>query len=152
MQTRIDEFENVAAHSPFVHAAAIAALRDGHPLEIVVWGTSMWPSLRAGSRVRIDPGARTLLRPGAIVAYARSERLVVHRVIGVRAMEVICRGDNVAGPSEVVRRDDIVGGVVVVARRPLRVRVPTFADARSALRRVRFALSVRIDRLRGRDA
>ena len=91
--------------------AALAAelLRRGHPLELRVAGTSMWPLVTSGDRVRLEPGWP--LRAGQIVAVHRSSALVVHRILRVEADRVLLRGDNAAVADAPVTRAEVLATV-----------------------------------------
>lgn len=96
-------------------ALAVELLRRGRPVEIVAGGGSMWPLVREGDRLVIDPS--TAPRVGALAAVERNEHLVVHRVIRVGDAGVLLHGDNLLGPDPVVTPGEVLG---VVTRQVLR--------------------------------
>ena len=59
------------------------ALRADGAVFLRVFGTSMAPTVPPGSIVHIARAEMISVRPGAIVAYLRSGRIFVHRVISV---------------------------------------------------------------------
>jgi hypothetical protein len=66
--------------------------------EVVTEGRSMFPLIRAGTRVFIRPVAPAELRPGDIIAFRDGERTVVHRLIQARRdagqVQLREKGDN----------------------------------------------------------
>ena len=90
---------------------AAELLRRGRPMELVVGGMSMWPLVRAGERVRLEPAVGA--RVGQLAAVVRDGRLLVHRV--VRAEGGLCelRGDNLERSDGLVPAAQIVGVVTL---------------------------------------
>jgi len=89
-----------------------AVLRRGSPVRATVRGTSMWPTLSPGDRVRVDPvppGWRP--RPGDVVAATGPSGIVVHRVISASDGRVVTWGDNAAMADEPIGTEKIVGRV-----------------------------------------
>lgn len=96
---------------------SISLLAQGTTIRIKAHGYSMYPSIRPGSLLVIEPikikGAPVA---GEIVAIKRESGLVVHRVIKVNisdgVREYIARGDSNAFADSPVRIDMIAGRVV----------------------------------------
>lgn len=106
-----------------------AIIREA-PLPFEVTGDSMYPTLRRGDRIIIEPLDRSP-RPGEIVVFLRRQ-LVSHRFLGGER----CRGDNFLDPDPPVPPDRIVG----VARYRLR-------DGRQTALSRRMPLAARAHRL-----
>jgi hypothetical protein len=80
-------------------ASSLGLVREGVAGGASAWlvarGTSMWPAIHSGARVRIAPLGARAPRPGEIVLVdAGHGDPLMHRVIGVRGSMVILRGDN----------------------------------------------------------
>jgi signal peptidase I len=91
---------------------------------VVLEGTSMRPTLRAGDRLMIEP-----IRPdgplvmGEVVVAATDGRLVAHRVEALNGREVVMRGDARAAADPPIPREAVLGRVVAVSRAPFRERI-----------------------------
>ena len=94
-------------------------LDAGRIIKVRADGFSMFPSLKPGSTVYIQPinGDITPL-PGEIVAWKRESGLVVHRLVRILKNEssilFITRGDSCANEDKAVGADQVVGKVVRV--------------------------------------
>lgn len=87
---------------------AAQLLARGQPVELFVGGSSMWPLVRDGDRLRIVPGRA--VRVGALVAVFARGHLVVHRIVARTADGYVLKGDN-DGPPEPIRACDVLGVV-----------------------------------------
>ena len=105
----MDEFEDVAVD------LLRDRLRAGTPVDIRAKGYSMWPSLRDGAVVRVEPCVGPL-RPGDVVLFERDGRLVLHRVLRVTRTRLLLKGDARRDPDGWVLREDVFGRL---ARRPV---------------------------------
>lgn len=90
-------------------ALAAELLGRGQPVEIVVGGGSMWPLLRHGDRVRIEPNRPVIV--GALAAVLRAGHLVVHRVARLEGARVLLRGDHREQADLPVAREQVLGVV-----------------------------------------
>lgn len=89
---------------------------DG-PMRLRVSGRSMWPTLRPGDRVTVEPAAAGDLRPGDWVVLRNADALIVHRFLGFnRHGRLITKGDGVYALDPPWPRDALVGRVVSYAR------------------------------------
>lgn len=77
------------------------ALARGQPIWVHVHGTSMWPLIVPGDRVRLLPVRSGSPRPGEIVACEIGPAVLLHRLISIRAHKdpgqarwIRCRGDT----------------------------------------------------------
>ncbi|MBI5516564.1 MAG: S26 family signal peptidase [Deltaproteobacteria bacterium] len=100
----------------------IALLRQGQPVTFVVRGASMWPSLRDGARVTVQPCPVACLRPGDLVAFERRGALVVHRVRAVTAEGVRSAGDALPRGDGLVPQSAVLGRAQRVSQPPWRWR------------------------------
>lgn len=109
-------------------------LRAGAPARWTVRGSSMWPTIRDGATVAVEPDAGRALRVGELVAFARGDSLVVHRVAGVSPAGLRCQGDALAWGDGAVPWADVLGRARVVAQRPLSLRWPRAGELRALCR------------------
>jgi signal peptidase I len=101
----------------FVKDIGLILLSEGKTIRIKAYGYSMYPSIKPGSLILIEPvqlkGAPV---PGEIVAIKREKGLVVHRITKVistdKVTRFIARGDSNAFPDSPVNIDKIAGRIV----------------------------------------
>lgn len=84
-------------------------LRAGNPLRTQASGVSMWPLVRDGDWVVVQPCPPGALRVGDVVLVAAGRRLVLHRVIGRVGSEVLLKGDACSRPDGWVPVDQVLG-------------------------------------------
>ncbi|HXZ28689.1 MAG TPA: S24/S26 family peptidase [Terriglobales bacterium] len=82
-----------------------------------VQGTSMLPSLRPGDLLQIECRLPAEIEAGAIVLYAREQRLFAHRLLRKQVLgALVVRGDRLARPDPPVRPEELLGEVTWVQR------------------------------------
>ena len=96
-------------------------LGQGGSLRFEAHGSSMYPFIRDGDILTIQPVEAAGLSVGDVALYrAAGDKLAVHRVVGrhVQGGQVVLttRGDAVSGPDEWVRSGQVLGQVVSVQR------------------------------------
>jgi signal peptidase I len=94
-------------------------LAEGTSLKVKADGYSMYPSIKPGSIILIEPLAEALHpSPGEIIAWKRESGFVVHRLVRIikegDKISFITRGDSCAYEDQPVIRDQIAGKVVQV--------------------------------------
>jgi signal peptidase I len=94
-------------------------LAEGTALKIKADGYSMYPSIKPGSIVLIEPfTAGSYPSPGEIIAWKRESGFVVHRLVRIiregQDTDFITRGDSCACEDQPVNPDQIAGRVVQV--------------------------------------
>ncbi|MGA8890144.1 MAG: nucleotidyltransferase family protein [Anaeromyxobacteraceae bacterium] len=79
----------------------------------------MFPFIRDGDVVTIEPIGPRAVRVGDVVAFRHPSRsdLVIHRAVAVVGAGWLMRGDACAGPDGVVAEADILGRIAAVERR-----------------------------------
>jgi signal peptidase I len=92
-------------------------LSEGKTIRIKAHGYSMYPSIKPGSTILIEPlNIKGLPVRGEIIAIKRANGLVVHRLSSTTKINgtdlYIARGDSNAWADEPVRIDKIVGRVI----------------------------------------
>lgn len=101
-------------------------LSQGQPVSISVGGTSMWPAIKSGDKVIIEP-VRGPLMKGNIVAIIRDGGFVVHRIsdISLNGTENIytTQGDASPKPDPCIKGEEIAGVVNEIIRNTRRRKV-----------------------------
>ena len=118
-----------------------AAIVAGAPVRLHVSGLSMLPALWPGDLITVRHAATEDLRRGAIVAFARDDRIVVHRIVGQTANSnanlPITRGDSQQEEDLPVLPGELLGIVASVRRfgvdRPIAYRSSLIAQILSKL-------------------
>ena len=88
---------------------AEAHLSKGYILRAMTAGTSMWPTLRPGTEVEIEPCGRDEVRIGDVALVRTRVGLVLHRIVGLTDVHVILRGDALLHRDQPVKRDCVLG-------------------------------------------
>lgn len=91
-------------------------LAEGKTIRIRADGYSMFPAIKAGSLIYIEPDIDP--SPGEIIAWKREEGFVVHRLVrtvndGDR-ISYITRGDSCAREDQPVKKEHIAGRVTSI--------------------------------------
>ncbi len=91
-------------------------LDEGKTLRIRADGYSMFPSIKAGSFIYVEPVTNP--HPGEIIAWKRETGFVVHRLVRIinkdGQLHYITRGDSCANEDKPVLKDDIAGRVISI--------------------------------------
>lgn len=94
----------------------LTLLTEGKTIRIKAHGYSMYPSIKPGSLILIEPlNIKGPPRPGEIIAIRRESGLVVHRLSKIirnnGITSYIARGDSNAYPDNPVNIDKIAGRI-----------------------------------------
>jgi len=94
-------------------------LAEGTTLRVKAEGYSMYPSIKPGSSILIEPVSDGYFpSPGEIIAWKRKTGLVVHRLVRIVKEDTeilyITRGDSCANEDPPVTHDQIAGKVIQV--------------------------------------
>lgn len=100
----------------------VGVLREGRSVSFTARGGSMWPAVRDGAFVRVEPdrGVVRALRPGDLGCFARGGRPVVHRVVKTSPRGVTFAGDALTRDDGEASWGDVLGAVTVVKQPALR--------------------------------
>jgi len=94
-----------------------SAARSGLKLRLRVTGLSMFPAVRPGDVLTIDPVSIQTIRVGEIVLWARGYTLCAHRVVGFDNSRPITQGDALAAPDGPVAPSEVIGRVAGLERK-----------------------------------
>ena len=95
----------------------LTLLAEGKTIRIKAHGFSMYPCIKPGSLLLIEPiNLKGFPRPGEIIAIKRESGLIVHRLSKISNKNgvnlYIARGDSNAYPDNPVRIDKIAGRII----------------------------------------
>jgi len=95
----------------------LTLLAEGKTIRIVAHGYSMYPCIKPGSMLLIEPlNVKGLPRPGEIIAIKMANGLIVHRLSKLSTKNgityYIARGDSSAYADNPVKIDKIAGRIV----------------------------------------
>jgi hypothetical protein len=95
-------------------------LRRGHRVRFQARGQSMYPTIRDGERISVEPVCALEFKPGDIVLYHRQGRVMAHRVVNRKRTSdgdlLLVRGDASLNGNEPVKAEQVLGKVVAVER------------------------------------
>ena len=108
---------NLRHNHDIVKDIGLTLLSEGKTIRIKAHGYSMYPCIKPGSLILIEPlNIKGMPCPGEIVAVKREAGLIVHRLSGIINQNgetlYIARGDSNAYPDKPVKIDKIAGRVV----------------------------------------
>lgn len=75
-------------------------------------GQSMYPAIRSGEMLHVEPLDNCKLRCGDIVLFHRSDGLKAHRIVKISGEAFVTRGDSSLHADGEVSREQIVGRVI----------------------------------------
>jgi signal peptidase I len=103
--------------------ALVELLKDvldkGVPFRLRVKGFSMTPFVKDGDVITVSPLSGTLPRLGDVVAFIhpKTERLVVHRMVGQNGNYFLISGDNTSSvTNDLIPKENILGYTIKVER------------------------------------
>jgi len=99
---------------------ATDVLRKGYRMRFRAKGSSMWPTIRSGEAITVEPAATPEVKLKDIVLYRNGRGVTGHRVVLVANRDgervLLARGDADQGAGEPVAAEQILGRVVAVER------------------------------------
>ena len=97
-------------------AQAVIAAHPIERLRLHVTSDSMWPLLRAGDAVIVQPIGPDAGRVGDVLVARRGAELITHRLIAIEGERWVMRGDNAIWVDAPVGRAECVGRVEAIER------------------------------------
>jgi hypothetical protein len=97
-----------------LHLLFSVVLERSHPFRFQASAVSMFPLIRDGDTITLAPLAQRQPRLGNVLAFISpaNNKLLVHRVVGVRKSQLALKADNGNRPYGWVNPQDILGRVV----------------------------------------
>jgi hypothetical protein len=108
---------NLRSNHSIVKNIGLTLLSEGKTIRIKAHGYSMFPSIKPGSMLLIEPlNIKGFPLPGEIIAIKRERGLIVHRLSKLKIINgvkwYIARGDSNASADNPVTIDKIAGRIV----------------------------------------
>jgi hypothetical protein len=105
------------SNNSIVKNISLTLLSEGKTIRIKAHGYSMYPCIKPGSLILIEPlSVKGLPHPGEIIAIRRENGLIVHRLAKIITTNgvtmYIARGDSNANADNPVKIDMIAGRIV----------------------------------------
>jgi signal peptidase I len=97
-------------------AQAVIAAHPSERLRLQVMSDSMWPLLRAGDAVIVQPIEPAAIRIGDVLVAQRGAESITHRLIAIEGKQWVMRGDNAIWADAPVGRAKCVGRVETIER------------------------------------
>ncbi len=94
--------------------AALAAANPIEPLRLTVISNSMWPLLRTGDTIRVQPTEPSAIRVDEVVVVRRGTDLITHRLIAVDGEQWLTCGDNAVLIDAAVSPAACLGRVIAI--------------------------------------
>ncbi len=89
------------------------AISKGHSVQTVASGYSMFPFLRKGDLLTVEPVPMETIKRGDIVVFEIGEKWIAHRVIKIRSnpesFEFLLRGDTCMAFDPIVYSENYIG-------------------------------------------
>lgn len=97
------------------HTLRKEIIRQGRSVQIFASGYSMFPFLRKGDILTIDPAPIEQIKRGDIVVYELNEKWIAHRVIQINhnteGLEFLLRGDTCVAFDTPVNKENFIGRI-----------------------------------------
>lgn len=102
------------------HSLRKEAILNGHSVKTIASGTSMFPFLRKGDLLTIEPVLMDEIKRGDVVVFESEEKWIAHRVIKIHSndglTEFTTRGDARVSNDPPVRKENYIGIVSYLER------------------------------------
>ena len=102
------------------HALRKEAIKKGHSVQTLARGYSMFPFLRKGDLLTVEPVSMDKIKRGDVVVFEMEEKWIAHRVIKIRngekGLEFMLQGDTCIAFDPVVDKENFIGLVSVFTR------------------------------------
>lgn len=103
------------------HALRKEAIKNGHSVQTLASGHSMFPFLRKGDILTVEPIPMDKVQRGDVVVFESEEKWIAHRVIKIRkgaaGLEFLLRGDTCIKFDPVVNKKNYKGIVIAFKRK-----------------------------------
>jgi signal peptidase len=97
------------------HTLRKEIIRQGQSVQIIASGYSMFPFLRKGDLLTVEPVSMDKIKRGDVVVFESEEKWIAHRVIKIRSnaegLEFLLRGDTCIEFDPVVNVRNYIGHI-----------------------------------------
>jgi signal peptidase len=102
------------------HTLRKEAIKNGHAVQTLASGYSMFPFLRKGDLLTVKPVPMDKIKRGDVVVFESEDRWIAHRVIKIRSntegLEFLLRGDTCIAFDPLVDKENFIGSVQIFTR------------------------------------
>jgi len=103
------------------HSLRKEIIAQGRSVQIFASGYSMFPFLRKGDLLTVEPVLIETIKRGDVVVFELEEKWIAHRVVkirnGAKGLEFLLRGDTCIALDPVVDKENFIGSVQVFTRK-----------------------------------
>lgn len=96
------------------------AIKSGHSVQTVASGTSMFPYLRKGDILIVEPASMATIKRGDVVVFEVGEKWIAHRVTHIHSMDgaiqLTTRGDARISSDPAINKTNYIGLVSTIER------------------------------------
>ncbi len=112
------------------HALRKEAIKQGHSVQTVASGYSMFPFLRKGDLLTVEPVPMERIKRGDIVVFESEEKWIAHRVIKIHSNDGLIgfttRGDARVSRDPVINKTNYIGLVPSIERGSQKISLLSF--------------------------
>lgn len=102
------------------HTLRKEAIVQGHSVQTIASGNSMFPFIRDGDILTIQPTPIEHIKRGDIAVYESAEKWIAHRVIHISSnngiLQIVTRGDARISNDELIIKENYIGSVITLER------------------------------------
>jgi len=103
------------------HTLRKEIISQGRSVKILASGYSMFPFLRKGDLLTVEPVPMKTIKRGDVVVFESEEKWIAHRVIKIRSnpesLEFLLRGDTCIAFDPLVNEGNYIGFIQVYSRK-----------------------------------
>lgn len=112
------------------HELRKEAIKNGHSVQTIASGTSMFPFLRKGDILTIDPATMETIKRGDIVVFEVGDKWIAHRVIRIQsfdgAIQITTRGDARISSDPTINKTNYLGLISSIERDSKKISLRSF--------------------------
>lgn len=112
------------------HELRKEAIQNGHSVQTLASGYSMFPFLRKGDLLTVEPVSMGEIKRGDIVVFESEEKWIAHRVIHIHskegAIQIRTRGDARISSDTAINKANYVGLVSSIERDSKKISLRSF--------------------------
>lgn len=112
------------------HALRKEAIKNGHAVQTLASGYSMFPFLRKGDILTVEPIPMNNIKRGDVVVFEMEEKWIAHRVIRIytnnESIQITTRGDARISSDPLVNKSNYIGLVYTIERDSKKISLVSF--------------------------